>query len=58
MRQKVRPAQEFPALFKRGGYRMVEHLFGHRTSVNILFREMCGGSALMAERREVRKGRV
>lgn len=57
MRQKVRPPAEFAEVFKRGGYRMVEHLFGSRTSVNVLFREMCGGDALIAERREVRRGK-
>jgi hypothetical protein len=55
MRQKVRPPAEFADVFKRGGYRLVEHVFGSRTSVNILFREMCGGSDLIAERKEMRR---
>ena len=57
MRQKVRPALEFGEMFIRGGYRKVEHLFGHRTSINILFREMCGGNELRAERNMARKAK-
>ena len=57
MKQKTRPPVEFAEVFKRGGSRLIEHTFGSRTSVNTLFREMCGGAALVAERREIRKAR-
>jgi hypothetical protein len=55
MKKKVRPPAEFAEVFKRGGYRLVEHVFGSRTSVNVLFRQMCGGDALIAERRQARR---
>ena len=57
MKQKTRPPVEFAEVFKRGGYRLIEHTFGSRTSVNTLFRQLCGGADLVAERREIRKAR-
>jgi hypothetical protein len=57
VRKVVRPPAEFAEVFVSGGYRNVEHLFGRRTSINILFRQMCGGDALIAARREVRRAK-
>lgn len=57
MRRKTRPAVEFAEAFIKHGHRYVEHMFGHRSEINTLFRKLCGGTELTAKRRECRRGK-